>query len=125
MPEEYERAPARRLGPVLALDRRAKIRGMAGRIDPEGLERLALAQLAPMDGLRVLEIGCGDGRLTFQVAPAAASVLAVDPDAQRIEEARRSVSAELAEKVTFVAQAATEVDVPRHSFDLALFSWSL
>jgi len=45
--------------------------------------------------------------------------------AQRIEEARRSVSAELAEKVTFAAQAATEVDVPRHSFDLALFSWSL
>jgi hypothetical protein len=27
--------------------------------------------------------------------------------------------------VTFAAQAAAEVDVPRHSFDLALFSWSL
>lgn len=98
---------------------------MAGRIDPVGVERAALAELAPMDGLRVLEIGCGDGRLTFQVAPVAASILAVDPDAERIEEARRSVSAELAEKVTFAAQAATEVDVPRHSFDLALFSWSL
>jgi ubiquinone/menaquinone biosynthesis C-methylase UbiE len=98
---------------------------VAGRIDPEGVELAALAELAPMDGLRVLEVGCGDGRVTFQVAAATASVLAVDPDAQRIEQARRAVSAELAEKVTFAAQAATEVDVPRHSFDLALFSWSL
>lgn len=98
---------------------------MAGRIDPEGVEMAALAEVAPVDGLRVLEIGCGDGRLTFQVAPAAASVFAIDPDAERIEKARRSVSPELAEKVTFAVQAAAEVDVPRHSFDLALFSWSL
>lgn len=98
---------------------------MAGRIDPEGVERTALAEVAPVDGLRVLEVGCGDGRLTFQVAAAAASVLAVDPDVERIEKARRSLSAELATKVTFAVQAAAEVDVPRHGFDLALFSWSL
>jgi ubiquinone/menaquinone biosynthesis C-methylase UbiE len=98
---------------------------VAGRIDPEGVEMAALAELAPADGLRVLEVGCGDGRLTFQVAPAAASVLAVDPDEERIEKARRSMPAELTEKVTFAAQGAAEVDVPRHSFDLALFSWSL
>jgi ubiquinone/menaquinone biosynthesis C-methylase UbiE len=98
---------------------------VAGRIDPEGVELAALAQLAPMDGLRVLEVGCGDGRLTVQVAPAAASVLAVDPDADRIERARCSLPSELAQKVTFAAQAATEVDVPKHSFDLVLFSWSL
>ena len=98
---------------------------MAGRIDPEGVERAALAELAPMDGLRILEVGCGDGRLTFQVAPATASVLAIDPDAERVENARRSLPVELAEKVRFEVQAAAEVDVPRHSFDLALFSWSL
>jgi ubiquinone/menaquinone biosynthesis C-methylase UbiE len=96
-----------------------------GRIDPEGVERAALAELASMDGLRILEVGCGDGRLTFQVAPVAVSVLAVDPDEERLENARRSLPAELAEKVTFAAQAAAEVHVPRHSFDLALFSWSL
>lgn len=98
---------------------------MAGRIDPEGVERAALAKLAPMDGLRILEVGCGDGRLTFQVAPVAASVLAIDPDAERVENARRSLPVELAEKVRFEVRAAAEVDVPRHSFDLALFSWSL
>jgi hypothetical protein len=40
---------------------------MAWRIDPEGVEPRALARLAPVDGLRVLELGCGDGRLTFRV----------------------------------------------------------
>ena len=98
---------------------------MAGRIDPQGVELAAVTELAPMHGLRVLEVGCGDGRLTFQVAPATASVLAVDPDEERIEKARRSLPAELAEKVTFAAQGAAEVGVPRHSFDLVLFSWSL
>ncbi len=95
------------------------------RIDPEGVENQALAKIAPVDGLRVLELGCGDGRLTFQVAEAAASVLAVDLDAERIASARASLRADLADKVTFAVVGAAEVDAPRRSFDLALFSWSL
>jgi ubiquinone/menaquinone biosynthesis C-methylase UbiE len=52
-------------------------------------------------------------------------VLAVDPDAERIALARRTMSATLADTVTFAVQTAQEVDVPPASFDLALFSWSL
>lgn len=55
---------------------------MAHRIDPEGEELDALRALAPVDGLRVLELGCGDGRLTFRYAEPAASVLA-QPDLVR------------------------------------------
>ena len=78
-----------------------------------------------MDGLRVLELGCGDGRLTFRYAQKAASVLAVDPDAEAIERARAALPPELADTVTFAVSGAEEVDAPRASFDLALFSWSL
>jgi 2-polyprenyl-6-hydroxyphenyl methylase/3-demethylubiquinone-9 3-methyltransferase len=98
---------------------------MTRHIDPEGVETRALAQLAPVDGLRVLELGCGDGRLTFRYAEKAASVLAVDPDAERIEAARAALRPELASVVAFAAAGAAEVDAPRRSFDLALFSWSL
>jgi len=98
---------------------------MAWRIDPEGVETAALAKAAPVNGLRVLELGCGDGRLTFRYAETAASVLAVDPDAERIAEARASLPSQLAERVTFGVSTAEEVDAPRASFDLALFSWSL
>ena len=98
---------------------------MAWRIDPEGAETDALARLAPVDGLRVLELGCGDGRLTFRYADATASVLAVDPDPEVIGKARAALPAAVAERISFAVAGAAEVDAPRVSFDLALFSWSL
>ncbi len=98
---------------------------MARVVDPEGVEIAALRRLAPMKGLRVLELGCGDGRLTFRYAREARSVLAVDPDEERIASAIVARPADLAESVTFAAADAAELDVPRRRFDLALFSWSL
>jgi ubiquinone/menaquinone biosynthesis C-methylase UbiE len=98
---------------------------MAWRIDPEGVEARALSEIAPVDGLRVLELGCGDGRLTFLFADSARSVLAVDPDVERIASARSALRTDLVEKVRFVVADAAEVDAPRREFDLALFSWSL
>jgi cyclopropane fatty-acyl-phospholipid synthase-like methyltransferase len=41
-----------------------------------------------MGGLRVLELGCGDGRLTFRYADAAASVLGVETKCAGIARAR-------------------------------------
>lgn len=98
---------------------------MAWRIDPEGVELRTLRRLAPVDGLRVLELGCGEGRLTFQLARAAASVVAVDPDEERVVSARRSLPLELAGKVSFRVAGAAEVEAPGRRFDLALFAWSL
>lgn len=94
-------------------------------IDPEGVELRTLRELTPVDGLHVLELGCGDGRLTFQLAPDAASVFAVDPDAERIASARASLPSALVERVSFEVAGAADVDPPRREFDLALFSWSL
>jgi ubiquinone/menaquinone biosynthesis C-methylase UbiE len=50
-------------------------------IDPEA-EMAALRELGGLEGARVLEVGCGDGRLTFRYTPAARSVLAIDPCAK-------------------------------------------
>lgn len=98
---------------------------MPWRIDPEESETRALLRLAPVSGLRVLELGCGDGRLTFRYAGEAAAILAVDPDGARIEQARATLPRDLAGIVTFAVTGAAEVDAPRASFDLALFSSSL
>ena len=67
----------------------------------------------------------GDGRVTFRYASDAASVLAVDPDEERIEKARAALKPELSSKITFVVAGAAEIDAPRESFDMALFSSSL
>jgi 2-polyprenyl-3-methyl-5-hydroxy-6-metoxy-1,4-benzoquinol methylase len=98
---------------------------MAWRVDPEGAELAALRRLASLEGQRVLELGCGDGRLTFQYARSAASVLAVDVDEQRIADASKARPPELAERLTFQNVGAAEVDESPRNFDVALFSSSL
>lgn len=84
-----------------------------------------LNELVELRDRRVLELGCGNGRLTFRYASAAQSVLAIDPNAERVKEARTAMPPELAETVVFAIGSAEEVDAPRKSFDLALFSSSL
>ena len=100
-------------------------RSVGWRIDPEGVETRALRKLAPVAGLRVLEVGCGDGRVTFRYASDAASVLALDPDEGRIKKARAALKPGLAGKITFLVAGAADVDASHESFDLALFSSSL
>jgi predicted RNA methylase len=94
-------------------------------LDPEGAHLAALRRLADFRGRRVLEMGCGDGRLTAGIAIDADQVLAFDPDADSVSEARRSLPAELAERVVFRAASAQAVEIERGAFDLVVFSWSL
>ena len=76
-------------------------------------------------GADVLEIGCGDGRLTFLLARAAATVVAIDPDAAAIALARRRAAAEGVDKVRFRVAPAHRPGVGRERFDTAIFTWSL
>jgi ubiquinone/menaquinone biosynthesis C-methylase UbiE len=93
--------------------------------DASGTEAEALAQLADFTGKRVFEVGCGDGRLTWLYADDAAYVLGIDPEADRIEDARRAMPAELADRVEFRVAKAEELQVPPPKFDIAFLSWSL
>ncbi|MEZ4595086.1 MAG: class I SAM-dependent methyltransferase, partial [Chloroflexota bacterium] len=61
---------------------------MSIRIDPEEREFEALLALAgDLTGQRVLEIGCGNGRITTHLAPHAAHITAIDPNTERIAQA--------------------------------------
>lgn len=100
-------------------------RCVARTLDPEGAHLAALQRLAAFHGKRVLEMGCGEGRLTVGIAADAAHVLAFDPDAESVGDARRSLPADLAERVTYRVASAQELEIERGSFDLVVFSWSL
>lgn len=91
------------------------------RIDQEGEHLASLLRLVDPRGLRVLEIGCGDGRLTRGLAPRAASVLALDLDPDAVA---RGAALGLGDHVRFVAASAASAEIPRGAFDLAVFSWS-
>jgi len=73
----------------------------------------------------VIEVGCGDGRLTTGIAERAASVLAFDPDAEAVEQARRSLPSELASRIEYRVASGKEIEIEPLSFDLVVFSWSL
>jgi 2-polyprenyl-3-methyl-5-hydroxy-6-metoxy-1,4-benzoquinol methylase len=94
-------------------------------VDPTGAELAALAEIVDFSGLRILEIGCGNGRLTWRYADRAEEVLGIDPDANAIVAARAATPPELCERVHFDVASPVERDVPRRHFDLAFFSWSL
>jgi predicted RNA methylase len=94
-------------------------------LDPEGAHLAALRRLGDFRDRRILELGCGDGRLTPGIAADAAGVLAFDPDAEAVERARRSLPAELADRVTYEVASGKEIEVEAQSFDLTVFSWSL
>jgi 2-polyprenyl-3-methyl-5-hydroxy-6-metoxy-1,4-benzoquinol methylase len=95
------------------------------RIDPENSETQALSQFAgKFARKRVLEVGCGDGRVTRLFAPFATSVHAIDSDADDIAQAIEKLPVELHEVVHFEA-ASLEAFSTETLFDAVLLSWSL
>ena len=94
-------------------------------LDPEGAHLAALHRLGDFRGQRVLELGCGDGRLTLGIAVDAAHVLAFDPDAEEVEKARRALPAELSDSVSYRVASGRALEIEPSSFDLTVFSWSL
>ncbi len=98
---------------------------MTVRLDPEENESGALLEIVPSwERLRVLEIGCGDGRLTFRYAALPDRIEAIDPKEEDILAARRATPEPLAERVHFHA-IGVESFQAQEPFDLALLSWSL
>jgi protein-L-isoaspartate O-methyltransferase len=94
-------------------------------LDPEGAHAAAVRELAVLDGCRVLEIGCGEGRLTYALAGSARSWLATEPVEADLVVARRDVPSELAGTVRFALAGGAEVVGSPGEFDLVFFSWSL
>ncbi len=100
---------------------------MAIRVDPENNETRALFDMANFGGQHVLEIGCGDGRLTWRYADQAAHVTAIDPVATQIALAREHLPGQLQDRLEFHSiafedfAAASEPSV----FDIVILSWSL
>jgi len=96
-----------------------------GVLDPEGMHIGALLALCDFTGARVCEVGCGDGRLTVEVARNAASVFAFDPEESAVARARMLLPPELDGVVEYRVGSATEIEIPRAGFDIVVFSWSL
>ncbi len=76
-------------------------------------------------GKDVLDIGTGDGRLAWIIAPIAQSVMGLDPDPAGIRQARRECRRRGLRNVRFAVSIGQDLNVGVGRFDTALFSWSL
>ena len=94
-------------------------------VDPEGNETRVLHKLVDFRGKDVVEIGCGDGRMTWRYAELTRSVLGLDPNQERIKLASESTPDNLKSIVTFRAGDIASDGLPDKGFDVALLSWSL
>ena len=100
---------------------------MTIRSDPENNEIRALFDLVDFSGKHVLEIGCGDGRLTWRYAEAAAHVTGIEPFEEAIGRANANQPDTLRDQVEFHHIAFEDYAAARESemFDMAILSWSL
>ena len=76
-------------------------------------------------GKRVLDVGCGDGRLALGVARFATRVDGIDPDAEAIAAAKRNARRAGVSNVRFASGAAQHLPYPDAAFDVVILSWTL
>jgi ubiquinone/menaquinone biosynthesis C-methylase UbiE len=74
---------------------------------------------------RVLEIGCGEGRLTWQYAKDARSVVAVDLDHDSLRVAKVDRPSSLDDTVYLACANSEYLPFSKEKFDIAILAWSL
>lgn len=79
-----------------------------------------IVQYADLKNKDILEVGCGDGRISSLLAQDSESLVAIDPDIGSIEHAKTNISG-----VDFRIGSGEKLDFPDNCFDLLIFTLSL
>lgn len=79
-----------------------------------------IIQFVTLKGKKVLEVGCGNGRITALLVDMAKELIAIDPDASKIMEARKNISG-----ARFYISPGEYTPFPDNYFDLVIFTLSL
>lgn len=80
-------------------------------------DRLLLS-FVPAEATRILEVGCGTGRLTSKLVAAGRQIVAVDISPEMIARARASVSA--TDQAEFISGDFLTIDFGSHGFDCVI-----
>jgi ubiquinone/menaquinone biosynthesis C-methylase UbiE len=92
--------------------------------DLERNESKSLHSFANFLNKRVLEVGCGEGRLTWQFAKESRSTIGVDLDPDALRVAVYDRPSDLEDKVRFSVAKSEQLPFSSNMFDVAIFAWS-
>jgi len=98
---------------------------MASEIDPQGREPQVLLDAADFNRARVIEIGCGDGRLTFHYGRVSRFVVGLELKAAQLASAVDACPSQLGQRLKFIRASAMALPFGAGDFDIALFAKSL
>ena len=98
---------------------------MATELDPARVMPRAILQAADLRDTRVLEVGAGDGRLTFQYASQPRSVIGIDTTELAIRSAVVTPRMEIRGRVEFLCASATALPFSAEQFEIVLLASSL
>ena len=93
--------------------------------DPEGYEKKILHKFVDFKNKHVLEIGCGDGRLTWKYASSSEQVVGIDIELSDLRFARIDHPGDSENKVLLAQASARYIPFPAKEFDIAILAWSL
>jgi ubiquinone/menaquinone biosynthesis C-methylase UbiE len=92
--------------------------------DPEKQETAHLLDFGGFAGKRVLEVGSGDGRLTWRYARSARRVVGIDVDRDDLRIAHIERPSDQATSTLFVEATSLGLPFRKESFDMAVLAWS-
>jgi len=99
---------------------------MALIMDPAGDEIRVLKGVTNWRGKCILEVGCGDGRLTLRLATFnPGKIVAFDPELKSIHTARKNLPKKYQERIEYRLGNAEHVKQKANRFDIVIFSWVL
>ncbi|MEE4253249.1 MAG: class I SAM-dependent methyltransferase [Desulfuromusa sp.] len=91
-------------------------------LDPDNQYIQAINSQIPLAGATVLEIGCGEGRITRDMAKYATRIVATDLNLAALEQAKKNTTAK---NIEFLYSSDGIPDFPKNSFDTAIYTLSL
>ena len=93
--------------------------------DPERNESKYLHKFVDFTNKRLLEVGCGEGRMTWQYAKETHTTIGIDPDTAALRIACADRPYDLANKTYFSCAASEYLPFSKETFDIAVLAWSL
>lgn len=91
-------------------------------LDPDSKYIQAINSHASLTEATILEIGCGSGRITGDMAKYVAKIVATDLDPAILEQAEKNITAK---NVEFLYTPDGSPDFPARSFDIVIYTLSL